>query len=177
LVLGHYFLKEHHTSWREFLGLTTPRLKAFLALGALVGVLSVPMALSLMKLVAWLMSLIQMEAVEQPTIKVLKVTVGTAQRVCFGITAILVAPVVEESLFRGILYPMIKQRSSPLIALSTTSLLFAAIHGNVMSFLPLTLFAVVLTLLYEKTDTLLAPIVSHSIFNAVNFGIFILYPN
>ena len=177
LVLSHYFLKEHHMSWHEFLGATSPRLKAFLALGALVGILSVPMALSLNKLMAWLMSLIQMEAVEQPTIKVLKVTVGTAQRICFGITAILVAPVVEESLFRGILYPMIKQRSSPMIAVSTTSLLFAAIHANVMTFVPLTFFAIILTLLYEKTDTLLAPIVSHSIFNSANFAIFILSPN
>jgi membrane protease YdiL (CAAX protease family) len=177
LVLAHYFLKKHHLGWVEFLGLTSPRWKAFVALGALVGILSVPVALSLNKLMAWLMSLIQMEAVEQPTIKVLKLTVGPIQRICFGITAIVIAPVVEESLFRGILYPIIKQRTSPMIAVSITSLLFAAIHGNIMTFVPLTFFAVILTLLYEKTDTLLAPIVSHSIFNSANFVIFIFSPN
>lgn len=177
LVLGHFFLKEHRTSWSEFLGLTSPRLKAFLVLGAVVGLLAVPMAISLGKLMVWLMSLLQIEAVEQPTIKVLKITVGPVQRICFGITAILIAPVVEESLFRGILYPMIKQRGSPMLALSATSLLFATIHWNLMTFVPLTFFAIVVTLLYEKTDTLLAPIVSHALFNATNFMIFILFPN
>jgi hypothetical protein len=177
LLLAHMFLKEHRMSWPEFLGLSSPRLKTALALAVVVGISVVPMALALNKLMAWLMSLIQMEAVDQPTIKVLKVTVGMGQRIFFGITAIVVAPVVEESLFRGILYPMIKQRGSAMLALSSTSLLFGAIHGNVMTFVPLTFFAVVVTLLYEKTDTLLAPIVSHAVFNTVNFVIFILYPN
>jgi membrane protease YdiL (CAAX protease family) len=38
-----------------------------------------------------------------------------------------------------------------------------------MTFVPLTILAVALTLLYEATDTLVAPIVTHSLFNAANF--------
>jgi membrane protease YdiL (CAAX protease family) len=44
------------------------------------------------------------------------------------------------------------------------------------SFLPLLFFAVVLTLLYERTNVLLAPIISHAFFNAVNFGLLLLQP-
>jgi membrane protease YdiL (CAAX protease family) len=43
-----------------------------------------------------------------------------------------------------------------------------------MTFVPLTLLGIILVLIYDLTDTLLAPIITHAIFNAVNFSIFIL---
>jgi hypothetical protein len=56
----------------------------------------------------------------------------------------------------------------PRLALWSTSLVFAAIHGNLSAFVPLVVLAVVLALLYEYTDNLLAPITAHATFNAVN---------
>jgi hypothetical protein len=56
-----------------------------------------------------------------------------------------------------------------LIALLFTSLLFAAIHANLMTFFPLFLFAIILVVLYELTDVLLTSMVAHAVFNAVNF--------
>src|SRR5207248_2674530 len=79
------------------------------------------------------------------------------------------APVAEESLFRGILYPFIKQMGHPRLALWGTSILFGAIHLSLVVFVPLTLFAVVLVFVYEKTDKLIAPILMHVLFNTVNF--------
>jgi hypothetical protein len=76
----------------------------------------------------------------------------------FGVVAIVVAPVVEEILFRGILYPAIKELGRPRLALWGTAILFALSHENAMSLLPLTFLALVLTWLYERTDNLLAPI-------------------
>jgi len=108
--------------------------------------------------------------------KVLQQTLGLFPRICFGFTAIVLAPIVEEILFRGILYPLVKELGYPVLALSGTSLLFAAIHGSLLTFVPLTFFAMALVLLYEKTDTLLAPIASHSLFNAVNFTLFYVLP-
>jgi membrane protease YdiL (CAAX protease family) len=43
-----------------------------------------------------------------------------------------------------------------------------------MNFLPLFVLALVLTVLYEKTNNLLAPIAAHSAFNAVNFAMLLL---
>ena len=51
-----------------------------------------------------------------------------------------------------------------------TSLLFAAVHMNLVTFVPLATLAVVLTMLYERTDNLLAPITAHVLFNALNFA-------
>ena len=62
----------------------------------------------------------------------------------------------------------------PRLALVLSSILFGLIHVNLMTFVPLTLFAVVLALLYERTGTLLAPMAAHAFFNAINFYLFIL---
>ena len=70
---------------------------------------------------------------------------------------------------RGVFYPLIKQAGYPRIAVWGSSLLFAAIHVNLATFLPLTLLAVVFVWLYERTQTLLAPIIAHALFNGVNF--------
>jgi membrane protease YdiL (CAAX protease family) len=91
-----------------------------------------------------------------------------------GATAVLLAPVAEEMMFRGILYPVIKQVGYPRLALWGTSLLFAAVHLNAVTFVPLTVLALVLTALYERTNNLLAPIAAHLLFNALNFGMLLL---
>jgi membrane protease YdiL (CAAX protease family) len=87
---------------------------------------------------------------------------------------VLLAPVAEEVLFRGILYPAIKQMGRPRLALWGTSLLFAAVHMNVVTFVPLAVLALVLTVLYERTNNLLAPITAHVLFNALNFGMLLV---
>jgi uncharacterized protein len=79
------------------------------------------------------------------------------------------APLVEEALFRGILYPAIKQSGWPRLALWGSSTLFALVHFNMVTFLPLLVFALVLVYLYETFQNLLVPIVTHAVFNAVNF--------
>jgi membrane protease YdiL (CAAX protease family) len=96
------------------------------------------------------------------------------QLVALGIATIILAPVAEEILFRGVLYPTIKQHGFPRAALWGTSVLFALIHFNVAIFVPLLLLALLLVWLYEKTDNLLAPIAAHATFNAVNFAMFFL---
>ena len=85
-------------------------------------------------------------------------------------------PPAEEMLFRGILYPWVKQRGYPRLALFGTSIAFAAIHMNLSIFISLTLLALVLVWLYERTRNLLAPITAHACFNAVNFAILYASP-
>ena len=111
----------------------------------------------------------KMEPEEQLPVHVLRVSMSWAGRITLGVAAILLAPVAEEILFRGILYAAIKQAGFPRIALWGTVLLFAYVHMNAVSFLPLAALAMVLTALYERTDNLLAPIVAHAMFNALNF--------
>lgn len=176
LVLFQVFLKKHGVGWKELLGLNGPRLRRVIGLGLAVGLVVLPAALLLNNGSALLMKLLHLTPEDQPTLKVLQASSGVWQRVWFGLAAILVAPLVEEVLFRGILYPAIKQKGHPHLAFYGTSILFAAIHSNLMTFIPLTFFAMVLVMLYERTDSLMAPITAHCFFNAVNFCLFLLEP-
>jgi hypothetical protein len=92
----------------------------------------------------------------------------------------VIAPLAEEFLFRGVLFPFFKQLGFPAFAWLGVSFLFALIHHNAPVFLPLFLFALVLTWLYEKTSGLLAPITAHALFNAANLAMLlwqIRHPN
>ena len=172
LVLTAVFLKAHQMSWWDFVGLRQRILLRALLQALIVGVVLVPLALALNSAAAEVMKLVGLTPELQPTIKVLQESGSLPRRLSFAVAAVLLAPVVEESLFRGILYPAIKQQGFPKTALLGTSLLFAAIHVNLMTFLPLTVFALVMVFLYEKTDTLLAPIFAHCLFNGANFCMF-----
>ena len=66
------------------------------------------------------------------------------------------------------LYPFVKQLGSPKMAFFGTSAIFAEIHFDAGSLVPLFVLALVLTWLYKKTDCLMAPIAAHSLFNATN---------
>ena len=55
------------------------------------------------------------------------------------------------------------------MALWGTSVLFALSHANLLSLLPLVALGWVQATLYERTDNLLTPIVSHFVFNTINF--------
>jgi membrane protease YdiL (CAAX protease family) len=89
-------------------------------------------------------------------------------RVYLAVFAIFIAPVAEEFVFRGTLYPLVKQLGFPKLALFGVSCLFALVHANVPAFVPLFFFALAQTWLYERTDNLLAPITVHALFNAAN---------
>jgi uncharacterized protein len=82
--------------------------------------------------------------------------------------AVAVAPAAEEVLFRGLLYPVLKRRIGMRWAVAVSSLLFAVIHLNLMTFVPLLLLAGLLVWLYEYTGNLLAPVAAHAVFNLAN---------
>jgi len=86
----------------------------------------------------------------------------------FTFMAVVVAPIGEEILFRGILYPSIKQNGYPKVAAIGTAILFGLFHLNLLTFLSLTFVGLALVFIYEKTNNLLAPILAHALFNGVN---------
>ena len=170
ILFVHIFLREHEWDWRRFLGLDVmPFRRVFIyAVGGVIFFL--PVALTLSKLSAMgIESLLHTEPDAQPSVRVLRATHGLAQNIYFGITTILIAPFIEETMFRGILYPTVKQAGYPRLALIGTSVVFGAIHANLMTLVPLTVLAMMLAWLYERTDSLLTPIFAHGLFNAANF--------
>ena len=172
LILIARFLREHQVSWSEAFGFANRRRKALL-LGVVVALIFLPVGWGLQQASALVMThlpFFKLHPEEQLPVRVLRASLSWPGRIALGATAILLAPLAEEILFRGIIYPAVKQAGYPHLALWGSVLLFAAIHMNAVTFLPLALLALLLTALYEWTDNLLAPISAHALFNALNFA-------
>jgi membrane protease YdiL (CAAX protease family) len=108
----------------------------------------------------------QMEA--QEVVQFLQEAKSPRDRLAVMTMAVVIAPVAEEIIFRGYLYPAGKRFVGPFFSLVATSLLFAVLHGHSASVPALFTLAVCLGLAYEKTGTLLVPMVMHAVFNAVS---------
>lgn len=80
--------------------------------------------------------------------------------------ALLLAPFLEELVFRGGIYRFFKGQLRGSYASVLSAFLFAILHGNTLSFLPLWILGWWLNTLYEKTGSIWSPIVLHSLFNA-----------
>ena len=167
------FLREHGCTWSEGFGFRTGA-KIALLYGVLAACLFLPVGQLLQKASAELMARLHIPVGVQAPVQALQNSATWLDFVALGVVTIALAPLAEEILFRGILYPAVKQAGFPRLALWGTSLLFAAIHMNLAIFIPLLVLALMLTWLYEKTDNLLAPIAAHSLFNVLNFVRFLL---
>ena len=80
---------------------------------------------------------------------------------------IIIAPIAEELLFRGVIYKTLRIKTSAGFSVLITSIIFALIHGSAADFIPLVILSVYLCVIYEKTDNLTAPILIHSFHNAL----------
>jgi len=170
LVLIHQFLQRHEMRWRDVMVSREQPVWRVLGMGLGVGLLVVPLTLLILNLVSLqLVKFFQVAPEKQTVVTVIEHTVEPAKRVWFALAAVLLAPAVEETIFRGIMYPYLKQRVGVPLAVSVTSIVFAAIHMNLVIFIPLVFLGFVLTWLYEQTDSLLTPIMTHAVFNATNF--------
>lgn len=81
------------------------------------------------------------------------------------IAAVIAAPICEEIVFRGYLYPVMKRFVGMWPATICSAFIFAAAHGNLTALLPLFVFGGLLVVIYEKTGSLWAPIAVHFCFN------------
>ena len=162
-------VREHRTTWRKAFGFDEPERKRALGLATLVAVVATPAGAIVTIVCSMAMQSAGMEPETQKTVQLVQTQSASHNIALLGVIAILIAPVVEELLFRGVFYPTIKQQGYPGLAIVGVSALFALSHGNAMAFIPLTLLSGALIWLYEKTNNLLAPIVAHALFNAANF--------
>jgi len=84
-----------------------------------------------------------------------------------ALLACLIGPVAEEFFFRGVVYAAIRHRTGRSIAMLISGSLFAAIHTNLMGFLPISALGFLLAYLYERTGTLTASIIVHVFHNSL----------
>ena len=177
IVLVTLFLREQGSSWREAFGLSNDARRAVL-IGVIAACLFLPVAWTLKSMSErGIEHFSHAKASQQEAVETIRVASGWVHRLLLAGVTLVLAPVGEETLFRGILYTSIRQIGFRRLAFWTNSVTFALIHNNLAAFLPLLVLAMILTILYEKTDNLLAPIAAHATFNGIEFAYIFLSGN
>ena len=115
---------------------------------------------------AWMSDMFGDNAREQQTVQVYRETELYLIRAMMSLMVVIFAPLTEEVIFRGYIYPIAKRYSTKFLATVMTSLFFALVHNNITAVLPLFILAILLTIAYEKTGSIWAPISIHALFNA-----------
>lgn len=90
------------------------------------------------------------------------------------IIAVVIAPFVEELFFRGFVLQTLAKKISPFWGVVLTALIFASVHFEFQSIMPLLILSVVLNVLYVKTKSIWPGIVFHVMNNSIAFIIMIL---
>lgn len=103
----------------------------------------------------------------------------TWEYIIFGFTVVVIAPFVEEIVFRGFVYRIIRSRYSFIISLFLSAGIFGMIHGLTIPLYALNAFLIGIPLawVYEKSGSLIPGIVMHMTNNALFFILMILLPN
>ena len=98
----------------------------------------------------------------------------------FGILGVLVAPLVEETIFRGFLYPVIARRLGIAAGIAITGTLFGLMHaaqlwGGWGQIALLILVGVVLTWVRARTGTVAASYFVHLGYNGLQLAGYLIY--
>lgn len=170
LIVTLLFLRLRRVPVRPLLGVVRP-LGRNLAIGTGLGVLAV---LASTLVVSLLVALTGSEAVPEQVLSggLMETPIELALAV---IAAVVLAPIAEELLFRGLLHRSLRRGLRIIPATALSSVLFAVVHVDVafsqpLALVGLTLVGVILAVAYERTGSLIVPIVIHAVHNAVTIA-------
>jgi membrane protease YdiL (CAAX protease family) len=108
---------------------------------------------------------------EETAISLFTSTHDTALIVAFTFLAAVVAPFMEEFIFRGFLFNAFLRYMPVWAAAVLSGIIFGASHGSPTAFLPLAASGVVLAYVYERSGSLTAAMLTHALFNLINVAL------
>jgi uncharacterized protein len=93
--------------------------------------------------------------------------------------AVVVAPLTEEVVFRGVLFRALADRVNLTVALLLSSVIFSVIHIEVVVSQPVALLGlftvgVLLGVAYHLTGNLMVPVLGHAVFNGISLSLAVL---
>jgi membrane protease YdiL (CAAX protease family) len=104
-----------------------------------------------------------------------------AARLATAFVAVVTAPLVEELVYRGVLYSAIERTLGVGVAVGAVSLLFAGVHvfqyvNNISVIMVITLLSITLTLVRAYSGKVLPSFIIHLVFNGIQSIIIALSP-
>lgn len=93
-------------------------------------------------------------------------------RIATAVVAVATAPLIEEVIYRGVIYPAVEKVTGMAFAIVVVSLLFAGVHvwqykDNVAVILVITALSFTLTAARALTGTMLPAFIIHLVFNGI----------
>jgi membrane protease YdiL (CAAX protease family) len=88
----------------------------------------------------------------------------------FSLIAVVAAPIVEESVFRGFLFNALLRYAPVWLAATISGILFGLTHFSPSALAPLACSGIVLAYVYYASGSLVAAMITHAIFNALNLA-------
>lgn len=135
--------------------------------GALFYIAMIPPMLLLLLINAGILKLFNIDASSQEIIGLFAETPSVRIKFFIMLLAVLVAPVAEETFFRGIGLPALLKHFSPAAAIAIVSAVFAGVHFHIPAFLPLFALSCGFCCAYIVTESLVVSMTMHAIFNAM----------
>ena len=77
--------------------------------------------------------------------------------------------IVEEILFRGLIYNTLKKAIPTPLAVFMSAIIFGAAHMNIEQFFYTALLGALLCFIYDRYDSIIPPIILHASFNGANY--------
>lgn len=128
------------------------------------------MVMPLVALASWLLSLVWSEpGGSNPLLELVFHSGDRFALLCLGLTATVLAPLFEETLFRGVLLPVMGQRLGALGAVLASAAVFALAHLSLGELVPLFVLGVGLGLLRWRTGRLAPGVFMHGFWNGLTF--------
>ena len=168
LLLAAGTLRRRGRSAYRAFGLRADRLGRDLVLGAFCYLAMVPAFVMATVLYGLALKAIGFEPTLQPVTEILTSEPRVWLRIYLLFMAAVLAPVVEELVFRGVALPVLARRLGTGPAILLVSLVFAVIHFHVEAVVPLFLVSACFGAAYAVTGRIVVPMVMHGLFNAVN---------
>jgi membrane protease YdiL (CAAX protease family) len=85
------------------------------------------------------------------------------------LTAVILAPLGEESLMRGIAFPALRKHWPPLASAFVTAAVFSILHGNLVQIALTVPLGILLAFVYEAVQRLWPVVTMHVLFNLAGF--------
>lgn len=84
------------------------------------------------------------------------------------IATVIVAPIVEELLCRGLILNALRKAMPRWFAIVLSSMIFGIMHGNMVQFIYATIIGILFGWIYTKFNSIIIPIFAHMCFNLMS---------
>ncbi len=165
LGVAAWITARHHVSWKS-LGLTKDKLGPALGIGLAGGLMAFFVNVGLSSVVTQIAKALGYHVDQVGRVSGLGDAPAWEMAVII-FAVVIVAPVVEEILFRGIFYTGLRGRLGVGWAVFLSAFVFGFLHFELLGFVPLMAIGAILAMLYESQGSLVAPIVAHAMNNGI----------